>query len=121
MRNLLFPASTVIAVSAIITGSLFIGCFHTDTEPGLKPVVVVPNAGFPSAKSINAKLGRGINFGNALDAPMEGDWGVTLKPEWFHQIADSGFTTVRLPVRWSSHSLELAPYTIDSIFMNRVV
>ena len=28
--------------------------------------------------SINSDLGRGINLGNALDAPNEGEWGVVL-------------------------------------------
>ena len=29
------------------------------------------------------RLGRGINFGNALDAPSEGAWGMELKAEYF--------------------------------------
>ena len=27
----------------------------------------------------NARLGRGVNLGNALEAPTEGEWGVTLE------------------------------------------
>lgn len=28
--------------------------------------------------ALNARLGRGVNLGNALEAPGEGEWGVTL-------------------------------------------
>lgn len=80
----------------------------------------VDQSEFPSAKTLATKLGKGINLGNALDAPTEGEWGVTLKEDYFQLIADSGFNTVRLPVRWSAHAMEKSPYTIDSVFMNRV-
>ena len=94
------------------------GCFHAESNPvATRPQA---NAGFPNAKTLNDRLGRGINLGNALDAPKEGDWGVVLKPEWFRLIADSGFATVRIPVRWSAHASATAPYAIDSAFMARV-
>jgi endoglucanase len=70
--------------------------------------------------SANQKLGRGINLGNALDGPKEGEWGVTLKAEYFQWIKNAGFQTVRLPVRWSAHAEETAPYTIDVKFAERV-
>src|SRR5258705_9206378 len=68
---------------------------------------------------LNKKLGRGINLGNALEAPKEGEWGVTLKAEYFKEIKSAGFATVRLPVRWSAHA-QAAPYTIDAAFFGRV-
>lgn len=75
---------------------------------------------FPTAHALNQSLGHGINLGNALDAPAEGDWGVTLKEEYFQWIADSGFATVRIPVRWSAHAMPESPYTIDAEFLKRV-
>jgi len=75
---------------------------------------------FPSAAAMSAALGKGINLGNALDAPTEGAWGVTLQSEYFQWVADSGFQTVRIPVRWSTHADSIAPYTIDSAFLARV-
>jgi len=76
---------------------------------------------FPSAKALNGLLGQGVNLGNALDAyPAEGAWGVTLKADYFRWIADSGFKSVRIPVRFSAHALVDSPYTIDSAFMDRV-
>lgn len=68
----------------------------------------------------NARLGRGINLGNALDAPKEGEWGVTLRPEYFRLIKAAGFDSVRLPVRWSAHAGSEPPYTIDPEFAERV-
>jgi endoglucanase len=122
MRLPKFPTPPVLVISAVlisISACWLSGCFRSESgTTGPTPDV---NAGFPSAKTLNAKLGRGINFGNALDAlKNEGDWGVTLKAEWFQWVADSGFATVRIPVKWSAHALEAPPYTIDSVFMNRV-
>ena len=68
----------------------------------------------------NKLLARGINLGNALDAPKEGEWGVTLKEQYFQLIKDAGFNSVRIPVRWSAHALSEEPYTIDSSFFKRV-
>src|SRR5262249_17539398 len=72
------------------------------------------------AQAANKKLGRGINLGNALEAPKEGDWGVTLKAEYFRAIKAAGFDTVRLPVNWAAHAGAEAPYTIDPAFAARV-
>jgi endoglucanase len=68
----------------------------------------------------NKRLGRGINLGNALEAPKEGEWGVTLKAEYFKAIADAGFRTVRLPVKWSAHATAEPPYAIDPKFFERI-
>jgi len=68
----------------------------------------------------NHRLGRGINLGNALDAPNEGEWGVRLKPEYFSAIKKAGFNTVRLPIRWSAHATSNPPYTINPVFAARV-
>jgi len=68
----------------------------------------------------NKKLGRGINFGNALEAPKEGDWGVTLKAEYFQAIKQAGFDTVRLPVKFSAHAKSDSPFTIDKTFAERI-
>ncbi len=74
----------------------------------------------PDAFKQNKRLGVGINLSNALEAPSEGEWDVVLKEEYFKIIKDAGFDSVRLPVRWSVHALEEAPYTIDKVFFDRV-
>jgi endoglucanase len=72
------------------------------------------------AFTMNQHLVRTVNLSNALEAPIEGEWGVTLREEFFQLIHQKGFTAVRLPVRWSAHALEETPYTIDPEFFKRV-
>jgi len=73
-----------------------------------------------TAFDINKNLGRGINLGNALEAPDEGQWGVVLKEDYFKRIKDAGFDSVRIPIRWSAHALNEKPYTIQPVFLDRV-
>lgn len=68
----------------------------------------------------NLRLARSVNLGNALEAPNEGEWGVTLQAEYFQLIKDAGFTAVRIPIKWSGHANQSAPYTIQSSFFARV-
>jgi endoglucanase len=46
---------------------------------------------------------RGVNLGNALEAPNEGDWGYRIEAAHLEAIAAAGFDGVRLPVRWDAH------------------
>jgi endoglucanase len=95
---------------------------------GLPLLVVSTLAGAPAAAdgpaadvfTANRALGRGINFGNALDAPREGAWGVELKEEYFAAVRQAGFQSVRIPIRWSPHARAVPPYTIDRPFFERV-
>lgn len=64
-------------------------------------------------------LGRGVNLGNMLDAPREGDWGLKAEPAYI-ALAARHFRTVRLPVRWSNHAAPTADATIDEAFARRV-
>ncbi len=68
----------------------------------------------------NARLSRGVNFGNVLEAPKEGDWGLTLKEEYFKLVAEAGFKSVRIPIKWSAHAGAAAPYAIDAGFLARI-
>src|SRR5262245_43788128 len=68
----------------------------------------------------NRVLGRGINLGNALEAPQEGAWGVTLEADYFRLIKEAGFNSVRIPIRWSAHASTTAPYDIEMHFFQRV-
>ncbi len=73
-----------------------------------------------AAASGKAILGRGVNLGNALEAPQEGEWGMKVKPAYLALIAEAGFDSIRLPVRWSAHADEDSPYTISPAFFQRV-
>lgn len=69
--------------------------------------------------SLAHSLGRGVNLGNMLDAPREGDWGVRVEDRYIDLIAQS-FTTVRIPVRWSNHAAPTVDATLDETFARRV-
>lgn len=78
------------------------------------------NNSFRRADELNKVLGAGVNIGNALEAPNEGEWGVTIKQEYFTIIKSMGFSSVRIPIRWSAHTAATAPYTINETFFRRV-
>lgn len=61
-----------------------------------------------------------VNLGNALDAPREGQWGYRIEKRDIEAIAAAGFSTVRLPVRWSAYAGFEPPYPIDEPFLQRV-
>ncbi len=67
-----------------------------------------------------AGLGRGVNLGNALEAPREGEWGLTLEEGYFARIAEAGFDSVRIPIRWNAHAATEPPYTIAPELFARV-
>jgi len=75
-------------------------------------------SGVPPAAAAHFK--KGINLGNRLDAPNEGDWGGVIEAEDFPFIAQRGFDHVRIPIRFSGHALAESPYTIDAAFFSRV-
>ncbi len=74
------------------------------------------------AFEINAKLGRGINYGNMFEAPSESAWGNPWRTKYAGMIGDLGFNHVRIPVRWepADRSMATAPYTITTKFLNRI-
>ena len=69
------------------------------------------------AFAIAASLGRGVNFGNMLDAPREGDWSRWVRDEDIDRVAQAGFATIRLPVRFSNHAEVAPPYRLDPDFI----
>jgi endoglucanase len=68
----------------------------------------------------NRRLGRGINMGNAFEAPRGADWGMAVEPGFFPIIKAAGFDSVRLPVRWNAYAAQEAPYTIEPDFAAKV-
>src|SRR6185503_2464897 len=97
--------------------------FVTDTPapPTTTPLPEFTPTSFPSMK-----LQRGINMGDMLEAPNEGDWGLTVQEEYFDLIKEAGFDFVRLPVRWFAHTTYVGyddggtVYEIDPEFFARV-
>ena len=113
----LFIAANLCAVTAC--GGNIASATPPITHPPIPPVIAAPGAS--SAAIIAAKaLGRGVNFGNMLDAPNEGDWGLKIEDDYLAKTKEAGFSNVRLPVRWSNHADAKAPYLIKAVFANRV-
>jgi endoglucanase len=75
---------------------------------------------FPSDYAAKESLGRGINLGDALEAPRDGQWGVVIVKPYFELIKKAGFNSVRIPINWEAHARKNAPYTIDWQFFDRV-
>ncbi|MDG6079254.1 hypothetical protein E3U23_08615 [Erythrobacter litoralis] len=66
-------------------------------------------------------VGTCINMGNSLELEDEGMHGTKrIDAADFERIAATGFQTIRLPVRWDTHSSSEAPYTIEPAWLDRV-
>lgn len=71
---------------------------------------------YSKARAMNARLGRGINFGNSWDSQGKNDcsWSNCIEDEWFTIVKNAGFNSIRLPVRWNYNADTLPPYTINA-------
>lgn len=81
-----------------------------------------PPGASAAARTAAAALAGGINFGNMLEAPTEGAWGLKVEDEFIQLFgaAPAVSSAVRLPVRWSNHASTDAGATIDAAFMTRI-
>ncbi|MGE5456861.1 MAG: glycoside hydrolase family 5 protein, partial [Methanococcaceae archaeon] len=72
-------------------------------------------------QEVSQQIKRGINIGNTMEPPTEGEWnnGV-VKEYYFDDYKSAGFTCIRIPVRWEKHTSGTSPYTIDPSWLNRV-
>jgi aryl-phospho-beta-D-glucosidase BglC (GH1 family) len=67
------------------------------------------------------QMGRGINLGNTMEPPDEGDWNNGPAQEYyFDDYKEAGFTNVRIPVTWNGHTSSASPYTVNAAWMDRV-
>jgi endoglucanase len=110
------PTSTPAATPLPPTSTL-VPTIPTNLAPTRAPSPTLPPGAIFER---NNRIGRAVNLGNALEAPNEGEWGVTLQEEYFPLIKNAGFTAVRIPIRFSNHAAVEAPYTIDAAFLERV-
>lgn len=75
---------------------------------------------YKTPTEIVAALGTGINMGNTLDAPSEGEWALVAQEYYYDAYKDAGFGHVRIPITWDTRVANQAPYDIDNGFLNRV-
>ncbi len=83
-----------------------------------------------------SKMGRGVNLGNVLSAPIEGNWAPAVLESYFEDVASVGFKTVRIPIRFDNQITPLstvtyedtngnyigspADYTVDAAYLDRI-
>lgn len=92
-----------------------------DTESAVvAPTPTPATATIQPETGIPERMRRGVNLGNALEAPNEGEWGMRIEQEYFDLIREAGFDFVRIPIRWGEHAGESAPYSLDPAFFARV-
>ncbi|MDB4883025.1 MAG: glycoside hydrolase family 5 [Gemmatimonadetes bacterium] len=119
---------TLLALSVLFTGACAGGggtsvpAQSTTPDIGAYPPLAndAPPGASASAVATATAIGRGVNFGNMFEAPTEGAWGLTVTDAFIDAASAAGFTSVRLPVRWSNHASADAPFTIDAAFVARV-
>ncbi len=125
-HNKIYKALVAAAVLLVIGGIYLNAAYEKRYSENLKKEVLVyldkheDKRAKLNAFEQNKRLGRGISIASALEAPEEGDWGLTLKEEYFKIIREAGFDTVRIPVKWSAHASKRKPYTVSSRFFERI-
>ena len=62
-------------------------------------------------QDIVESMGRGINLGNVLSAPIEGNWAFPVYEDFFDDLVNQGFTNVRVPVDFFDGSFYLKNYS----------
>jgi len=72
------------------------------------------------AFEMNRRLGMGMNLGNTFEAPSLGEWNTDIYYSYFVEIKAKGFSSVRIPAKWSAHADKDAPYTIQTYFMDTI-
>ncbi|MFH4967717.1 cellulase family glycosylhydrolase [Gaetbulibacter sp. M240] len=96
----------------------------------------IKSIGQATPQQMVAKMGRGINLGNVLSAPYEGNWAPAVEESYFEDVVAEGFTTVRIPIRFDKHTTALTDvtytdgsnnyigsandYTVDQNYLDRV-
>lgn len=72
------------------------------TLTNFKNLLLVLVAGFLGAQQtpqeLVTKMSRGLNLGNVLSAPVEGNWAGAATEQYFIDVANAGFKNVRIPV-----------------------
>jgi endoglucanase len=115
MKRLLILFGRSCSVSEFLKKTIFL-LFLSGTS------MVFATVDLPERFRQNAKLGKGINIGNALEAPVEGEWGVIIEERFFKLISDKGFNSIRIPINWStSNRTDVSPpYKISDALFSRI-
>ena len=77
-------------------------------------------AGDSPAHATAKRLMRGVNLGNALEAPPGQDWGARYSEKDFEAIRAQGFDHVRLPVAWHHYAGPAPDYALSPAIFAKV-
>ena len=75
-----------------------------------------------TAVQLAAKMHMGINFGNTMESPVEGEWvNSKITESYVKFVKQLGFNSVRLPCNWVwTHLSDRGKAKIDPVWLNRV-
>ena len=111
------------------------------TITNFKNLLLLLVAGFLSAQQtpqqLVTKMGRGLNLGNVLSAPVEGNWAGAATEQYFIDVANAGFKNVRIPMDFfgtrtsgsnagystnanTSFTGTRSDYVVSSTYLNRI-
>ena len=84
-------------------------------------------------------MGRGLNLGNVLSAPIEGNWAPVVYEQYFIDVKNEGFSNVRIPVDFygnrtsgstnnfstsagteSNYNGSISDFTVDQNYLDRL-
>ncbi len=110
--------------------------FTRDANPDLGALENNPPT---TAQNMVVNMGRGINLGNVLSAPVEGNWAPEVEQQYFIDVATVGFTCVRIPMDFfgtrtsgdttiysssagtsGSYTGSIADFTVSTTYLNRI-
>ena len=111
------------------------------TITNFKNLLLLLVAGFLSAQQtpqqLVTKMGRGLNLGNVLSAPVEGNWAGAATEQYFIDVANAGFKNVRIPIDFfgsrttgstssfsssanTSTTVDRAQFQVSTSYLNRL-
>ena len=89
-----------------------------------------------SPNQMVTNLGTGINLGNILSAPVEGNWAAPLTEDYIDNVARLKFKHVRIPIRFDNQTTPISSvtytdsqgnyigspsnYAVNSTYLNRI-
>ena len=85
------------------------------------------------------RMDRGINLGNTLSAPIEGNWATEIYEQYFVDIKNAGFMNVRIPMDFygirttgtttqysaaantsNEYNGTIDDYVVDQVYLSRI-
>ncbi len=104
----------------LLGGSILLGLASAQSTD--RSIAPGPDSDYASYGSTSLGNFHGVNLGNFLESPREGDWSGhrLLQEDDFSIIRQAGFSLIRVPICWSAHAGPAPDYIIDPAFFSRI-